>query len=126
MGRGGAGSTYSYWALRGLAVVVVLAVLFGRFLLRLPAKTRNTFLISAFLYIGGAVGFDIVGIFHSELHSDNNLTYSMIATVEESLEMAGVIVFIYALLTYIAQTYGEVRFRLDDSEENSRSSSPRF
>ena len=43
----------------------------------------------------------------------------MIATVEESCEMAGVIVFIYALLRYLADTYGEVRFLLGERRESS-------
>jgi hypothetical protein len=35
----------------------------------------------------------------------------MIATIEESLEMAGLIVFIGALLNYCADHYKKVRFR---------------
>ncbi len=95
----------SYWAIRGLAVMVVLTLLFWRFLRRLPAKTRVTFLIAGFLFMGGAVGFDIIGMHHAQLNGDNNLTYAMIATVEESLEMAGVIVLVYGLLTYLAENY---------------------
>ena len=38
-----------------------------------------------------------------------DLTSGMIATLEESCEMAGVILCIYALLRYRADTYGEVR-----------------
>ena len=47
-----------------------------------------------------------------ELHGRDNLTYSMMVTVEESLEMGGVILFIWALLVYIADNYKEVRFEL--------------
>ena len=43
----------------------------------------------------------------------------MIPTVEESLEMAGVIIFIWALLKYIAENYKEVRFRFDGDHVNS-------
>ena len=38
----------------------------------------------------------------------------MIAAVEEGLEMAGVIAFIYSLLEYIRVNYAEVGFRLED------------
>lgn len=114
----------SYLAIRGLAVVLVLTLMFWGFLRRLPAKMRFTFLIAAFLFLGGAVGVDIIGMNYAEVHGDNNLTGAMIATVEESLEMAGVIVLIYGLLTYLAESYKEVRFQLDASEEISRSKVP--
>jgi hypothetical protein len=45
----------------------------------------------------------------------------MIATVEESCEMAGVIVFIYALLRYLADNYGEVRSLLGERSDDARS-----
>ncbi len=67
--------------------------------------------MAATLYVGGAIGFELIGGRYSELHGAQNLTYSMIATTEESLEMAGVIFFIRALLVYIAEKKKEVRIR---------------
>ena len=67
--------------------------------------------MAATLFIGGAIGVELVGGRHVELHGRQNWTYSMIVTVEESLEMAGLIVFIWALLDYCADNYKEVRFR---------------
>jgi hypothetical protein len=75
--------------------------------------------VAATLLIGGAIGIELVGGRYAELHGSEHLTYSMIVTLEESLEMAGVIVFIYALLKYIADNYKEVQFRFDDFEGNS-------
>ena len=45
-----------------------------------------------------------------------DLPDGMIATIEESCEMAGVILCIYARLRYLADTYGEVRFPLGRAE----------
>ena len=112
-GDGNLGVFYFAWVIPGIALVLVLALFFLRFLLRLPAKTRLTFLMAATLYIGGAIGFELIGGRYAELHGNRNLTYSMIVTVEESLEMAGVIIFIWALLVYIADNYKEVRFRFE-------------
>jgi len=50
-----------------------------------------------------------------------DLPYGMIATVEESCEMAGVVLCIYALLRYLADTYGEVRFLLGERSDDARS-----
>ncbi len=82
-------------------------------------------MIAAILYIGGAIGFEMIQGRYSELHGEDNLMYNMIAAVEESLEFAGVIVFIYALLKYIADNYKEVRFQFDNFEGNSRSKAPK-
>ena len=113
LGDGPLGIFYFAWVIPGIEVVLVLTLFFLRFLFRLPAKTRFTFMLAATLFIGGAIGMELVGGRYAELHGRENLTYSMIATVEESLEMAGVIVFICALLRYIADNYMEVRFQLD-------------
>ena len=121
LGGGHLGIFHFAWVIPGIALVFVLSVFFLRFLLRLPAKTRLTFMVAATLYIGGAVGFELIGGWYVESYGNRNLTNSMLATIEESLEMAGVIVFIYALLKYIADNYKEVRFRIDDFEGSSPS-----
>jgi hypothetical protein len=67
--------------------------------------------MAATIYIGGAIGVELIGSSHAELHGYENWMYSMIATLEESLEMAGLIVFIWALLNYCAHNYKVGRFR---------------
>lgn len=107
------GIFYSAWVIPGIALLLVLAWFFLRFWLRLPMKTRLTFLIAAIIYIGGCIGFEIIGAQYAGFHGRENLTYSMIATVEESLEMAGIILFIWGLLVYIADNYKEVQFKIN-------------
>ena len=45
----------------------------------------------------------------SALPSEEPVSYFMIATLEESLEMAGLIVFIWTLLEYCRETFSELR-----------------
>ncbi len=52
----------AYWAIRALAAMAILVLLFGKFLLRLPARTRYTFVIAGALYFAGAAGLDILGL----------------------------------------------------------------
>lgn len=113
LGNSNLGIFYYAWVIPGIAVVFTLALFFLQFLLHLPTKTRFTFLLAAALYIGGCIGFELIGGSYDELHGNDNLTYNMISTTEESLEMAGLIVFIYALLVYVADIYTEVRFRFN-------------
>ncbi len=109
------GIFYFAWVVPYIAIMVILAPFFLNFLRRLPAKTRLAFLTAAILYVGGAVGLELLEGRFVELHGAKNLTYSMLTTAEEGLEMGGTIVFVWALLTFIADHYPEVRFRFEGS-----------
>jgi hypothetical protein len=102
LGDGDLGVFYYPWVIPGIALVFVLGLYFLRFLQRLPPTFRFRFLMAAILYLGGAIGVELVGSHHAGLHGSENWTYSMIATLEESLEIAGLIMFTWALLHYFA------------------------
>jgi hypothetical protein len=55
----------------------------------------------------------MIGARHAELFGIKNLTYRILSTVEESLEMAGVIIFIWALMVYLADNFREIRLRFE-------------
>lgn len=103
------GIFYFAWVIPGIVFVVILGLFFLRFLLNLPVTTRVRFMIAAGLYIGGAIGVELVGGRYAEFLREPNWTYSMITTVEESLEMTGLIVFIWALLRYFEYEVKDVR-----------------
>jgi hypothetical protein len=104
---------FAWWVIPGAAITLVLGLSFLKFFLHLPLETRLFVLIAAILYLGGAIGVEMIGSRYVERHGLENLTYNMIATLEETLEMAGVITFLRALMTYIETNYGEVRFRFE-------------
>jgi len=43
----------------------------------------------------------MLGGYHAYLYDTNNFIYEILVTIEEFLEMLGVVVFIYALLAYL-------------------------
>jgi hypothetical protein len=102
------GIFYYAWVIPGVALIFCLGLFFLRFLLRLPKSTRFTFLVAASLYLGGSIGFEFIGGWYAELNGTTDLAYNAITTIEESLEMAGLIVFIDALLAYLAGHFGAV------------------
>jgi hypothetical protein len=108
------GVFYYAWVIPGILIVVVLALFFSKFLSRLPEKTKSAFLTSGMLYLGGALGLELIGGYYDEINGIHNLTYTMIVTAEECLEMTGVILFIRALLIYMADHYNGVRFQFYD------------
>jgi hypothetical protein len=99
------------WIITGLLIVVV--IIFIRFLLHLPIEDRLVILLAAVLFIGGSVVIDyLTGIFFN-LHGEFSIAYSVLTTLEVALEMIGSIVFIFALLNYMGRNgYGiKVRTR---------------
>lgn len=102
------GFFYFAWVIPYSILVITLGIVFYNFLRRLPSKTRNSFLLAGILYLGGAIGVELIGGAYFELHGSDNFTYNMIQTVEESLEIAGLIVFIRALINKISNNHKEV------------------
>ena len=112
LGNAHLGIFYFAWVVPAIMLVAVLGLFFLIFLIRLPRKTALRFVLVGSLYVGGSIGMELIGGLYDELHGQHNLTYIAIATAEESFEMFGVILFIWALLDYMTETFGEVQIKL--------------
>jgi hypothetical protein len=103
---GTSGLLYYAWVIPyGLAIMVVGAI-YVRFLLRLPRRSAVLFVLAGGMFVTGAIGMEMVGGWYSEQHGNANVTYVAMQTVEEVLEMAGVLLFIYALAEYADRHMG--------------------
>ncbi|UVT19503.1 MAG: multidrug transporter [Nitrospira sp.] len=109
---------YFSWIIFGIAFVIGFALSYLNFFFSLPSKTRKQFLAAAATFLSGGMGMELVGGFYGGSHGLQNFQYSMLSTMEEGLEMAGVIVLISALLNYLIDHY-DVRLRLDHLSESS-------
>ena len=89
------------WIIPAGIGVIILTILYWRFLFSLPVRTRTLCFIAGGLFIGGALGLEAVGGFLSERYANNSLPHILVTTTEETLEMLGVAVFIYALLDHL-------------------------
>ena len=63
------------------------------------------FVVSAVVFVAGAIGFELVDGRQYEAHGADDIVYAILYTCEESLEMLGTAIFIYALLLYIARRF---------------------
>jgi hypothetical protein len=99
------------WQILAAPLVIIVGLLFLRFVLHLPSGTRNLFMLAGVLYVGGALVVDAISASQVPASGELTLSYLAIGTLEELLEMLGMIVFIYALLSYIAAMHYEYAFR---------------
>ncbi|MGH2544507.1 MAG: hypothetical protein ACRDIB_17075 [Ardenticatenaceae bacterium] len=113
------GILYYPWVLPGSGFVLLVALSFSRFLLHLPTRTRWFVAVTGVLYVGGALITELVEGWYVEQNGADNLIYTMITTTEETLEMAGLILFIHVLLRYISLNVGVIRLRIGDSQPAS-------
>ena len=85
------------WVLVGALAVVVLIPVYLPFLRALPATARNGMLVAGSLYVGGALLTEIVGAGISEDEGLSSPRYLVVTTMEETLEFAGIGLFIVVL-----------------------------
>lgn len=100
----------------GLTVLVVISgvvsvagmALYSRLFLSLPAGTRRAFLVAGAVYLGGAIGLQMVGTLIGRQPGGNPLLQLVVSNIEELCEIAGVLIFLYGLLTFIEQCIGPI------------------
>ncbi|WP_117881763.1 hypothetical protein [Aureibaculum luteum] len=99
------GALYFAWVIPyGIFAVVFAFIYFKYFLLKLPIKIRNLFIISGFIYVFGAIGFEMLGsMVVSDIQNPTETMISTLYTIEETLEMLGIAFFIYTLLIYLQE-----------------------
>lgn len=96
------GFFYFAWVIPAMLFVAVLGLVYARFILQLPARIRLLAIVSAVVFVTGAIGFEMIGARISELQDENSVAYDLGVAVEEFLEMSGVAIWIYALLLYLS------------------------
>lgn len=104
---------YYVWSLPYILFLGTLLLLYYKFLMRLPKKTRTLFVLAGILFVIGAVGLEMIGNLQAEaVQSKATLAHRMIVTGEEFLEMLGIVTFIYALFDYIVVMFGPLIVRI--------------
>ena len=108
LGPWATGIFFYAWVVPGAIVAALLGLAYFKLLREFPDRLRRLVVIGAMLYCGGAIGLELAGGWYFGRYGDT-FAYSLIATVEESAEMAGIIIFIHALLAYLGELVGELR-----------------
>jgi len=104
-----AGITLFSWVAYGMGFVFIFTLIFFRTVVQLPSPIRRLVILAGLIYVSGAVGMETVaGHFVVPVWGNQGMQYVFCAATDKFLEMIGIVVFIYALLTYLVQGRREV------------------
>lgn len=90
------------WTLPGAILAAVVGLAFIPFVISLPSRTRWLFILAGVIYLGGALGAERVGHWFADEKLMDTLDYQLSTALEEAMEMAGIALFLYAVLTHVA------------------------
>lgn len=115
---GAMGNLFHYgWIAVGFPLALLLGVAFWRFLGHLPARTRLQFIAAGAMFIGGALVLEALGGVIAASLGPMSVAHSVAATIEEALEMLGVIWFIRELLRYLADNHGNLLVATEETTQ---------
>lgn len=98
--------------------ILALGVAMGYlpFLRRLPQDTRRRFVIAGAIYVGGALGVEMIEAWIVDQAGHGTMAVAVLAVIEEALELIGAAYFLIALLHHIAHHLPAViSFEPDDA-----------
>jgi hypothetical protein len=96
----------------GAIISLVVLLSFVSFLSHLPRRSAWLFFVAGVIYVGGAEGLESLGGALSAAGLMKSWQYALCVLIEETMEMSGVALFIYALLDYARSTLPPLSVRL--------------
>lgn len=100
------------WVIPYAVIALGVAVFFLRFFLTLGRRYQWTFAAAAVLYVGAAIGFEMLEAIHVERHGVDSLGYGLLYTAEETLEMLAVMIANHGLMLYAIRECSGIDLRL--------------
>ena len=100
------GVFYFAWVIPGGIFVAIFGLKSLPFLASLPSRLARRFTVAGLVYVSGALGMELVGGHFVSSQGWDSLAYIASATVEESLEMVGLTMFLHALLDHLREAGG--------------------
>jgi hypothetical protein len=92
------------WIPFAIVLIVILGTLYVPFLLRLPRKLAVGMLVSAAVYVFGVIGMGMInGVVFEALSFRKDFNYSLLSSVEEAFEIAGLTLLIVVLIRHLTE-----------------------
>jgi hypothetical protein len=95
------GFLYNPWVFAGALFVAAFALAMIPFLISLPRSIALIFVAAGAIYVGGALGLEPVDAWAESTYGAGSSSQFITTTIEESMEMLGLCVFLHGLLLYM-------------------------
>lgn len=124
------GIFYYAWVVPYAVIGLVLAAILLPWFLRLERNLQLPFMLAGMCYVGGAMGFEMIGgAYYSTLDEAREVyrtfTGDLISSVEEAMEITGLSVFLWALVLRLTQRSGNISIQINrDSGRNQANIPP--
>lgn len=93
----GEGIFYYTWYLFYIPILLLAAFYYFPFLRKMPLRYSSKFFLSGLIFFGGAIGIEAL----ESYLAFNKISVTLSSWAEETAEMMGIVILIYALLLYI-------------------------
>lgn len=111
------GILYLSWVVPVGIAILALGLIYLRFFLELPSGLKRLGAVSAAVFVGGALGCELI---ESKLLSDPDPStgaYRIVSTVEEFVEMCGVAIWNYALAVNLSRLGVDVQIGFESQDQ---------
>lgn len=113
---------YFAWVIPYAIAAIFIGIYFIKFLKSLPSRTRYLFIAAGAIFITGALGFEMLTSYY---RGGTDYRIHLVITIEELMEMVGIVVFIYGILDYIKRYMGEfISIKVLNTSEKNMSRYP--
>jgi len=106
------GLFYFPWVIPALIFVAIVGIWCIPFLRHIDRRTAAFFLVAGAVYVMGAVGMEMSAGPFVEKYGELSLPHMICEVIEETLEMLGIVIFIYALLDHLARCVPPIRLEV--------------
>jgi hypothetical protein len=100
------------WVIPGLIFVAVFGIAYLGFLLRLDPRIRSRMVLAGIVFVTGALGFEMMEGAFAEFYREHRLVHEIAVHIEDTLEFAGVLLFLSAILTHVTSQDRTMSLRL--------------
>lgn len=90
------GIFYFGWVVVAIPVILLIVLIFIRFFFSIDQSVRYIFLLAGIVYISGGLGMEMISGQYMSEHGVADKTYALLTLLEESLEISGIVILIYA------------------------------